>query len=132
LRAEGCIAPRLKESHEITGWFGSRCRIHRDIRTAIGCDYQDVPLTLGIFRGKTDSDLYFAVHVEARKQPPPLDRKLPFPEDCSVLVERSQQPPERNLAAIEFSRCGGNSGACDEWERFVTEQQISQPNQDKQ
>jgi hypothetical protein len=35
-----------------------------------------------------------AVQVEAGEQPPALDRKLPIPEDWSVLVERAQQPPE--------------------------------------
>ena len=29
-------------------------------------------------------------------EPPALDRKLPIPEDWSVLVERAQQPPERS------------------------------------
>ena len=65
---------------------------HRHIRTAVGRDYADVPPTHGMFRGKTDSELYVAVHVEAGEQPPALDRKLPMPEDWSVLVERAQQP----------------------------------------
>jgi transglutaminase-like putative cysteine protease len=29
-----------------------------------------------------------------QREPPALDRKLPIPEDWSVLVERAQQPPE--------------------------------------
>ena len=68
---------------------------NRHIRTAVGRDYADVPPTHGIFRGKTDSELYVAVHVEASNEPPPLDRKLPIPDDWTVLVERAQQPPER-------------------------------------
>ncbi len=68
---------------------------NRHIRTAVGRDYADVPPTHGIFRGKTASELYVAVHVEASMEPPPLDRKLPIPDDWSVLVERAQQPPER-------------------------------------
>jgi transglutaminase-like putative cysteine protease len=81
------------------GWVGfdptnNLVAHNRHIRTAVGRDYADVPPTHGIFRGKTDSELYVAVHVEASAQPPALDRKLPIPEDWSVLVERAQQPPE--------------------------------------
>ncbi len=91
------------------GWVGfdptnNLISHHRHIRTAIGRDYQDVPPTHGMFRGKTDSELYVAVHVEAADQPPALDRKLPIPEDWSVLVERAQQPPDRDVAAIELQQ----------------------------
>ena len=80
------------------GWVGfdptNNLLAHRrHIRTAVGRDYADVPPTHGIFRGQTDSELYVAVHVEAGDTPPALDRKLPIPEDWSVLVERAQQPP---------------------------------------
>jgi transglutaminase-like putative cysteine protease len=80
------------------GWVGfdptnNLVAHHRHIRTAVGRDYADVPPTHGVFRGKTESELYVAVHVEASEQAPPLDRKLPIPEDWSVLVERAQQPP---------------------------------------
>jgi transglutaminase-like putative cysteine protease len=74
---------------------------NRHIRTAVGRDYADVPPTHGIFRGKTDSELYVAVHVEASMEPPPLDRKLPIPDDWSVLVERAQQPPERAVPMMD-------------------------------
>jgi transglutaminase-like putative cysteine protease len=74
---------------------------NRHIRTAVGRDYADVPPTHGIFRGKTESELYVAVHVEASLEPPPLDRKLPIPDDWSVLVERAQQPPERILPVLD-------------------------------
>jgi transglutaminase-like putative cysteine protease len=74
---------------------------NRHIRTAVGRDYADVPPTHGIFRGKTDSELYVAVHVEASMDPPPLDRKLPIPDDWSVLVERAQQPPERAIPMLD-------------------------------
>jgi transglutaminase-like putative cysteine protease len=82
------------------GWVGfdptnNLIAHHRHIRTAVGRDYADVPPTHGIFRGATSSELYVAVHVEASEQPPALDRKLPIPDDWSVLVERAQQPLER-------------------------------------
>jgi transglutaminase-like putative cysteine protease len=80
------------------GWVGfdptnNLVAHHRHIRTAVGRDYADVPPTHGVFRGKTDSELFVAVQVDASEQPPALDRKLPIPEDWSVLVERAQQPP---------------------------------------
>ena len=91
------------------GWVGfdptnNLVAHHRHIRTAVGRDYADVPPTHGIFRGKTSSELYVAVHVEASELPPALDRKLPIPEDWSVLVERAQQPPERPQQLIDLQQ----------------------------
>ena len=93
----------------VLGWTGfdptnNLVAHHRHIRTAIGRDYRDVPPTHGIFRGKSESDLYVAVHVEAGHQAPALDRQLPIPEDWSVLVERAQQPPDINPALIELQQ----------------------------
>lgn len=80
------------------GWVGfdptnNLIASNRHIRAALGRDYADVPPTHGVFRGSTESELYVAVNVEATANPPELDRKLPMPEDWSVLVERAQQPP---------------------------------------
>jgi transglutaminase-like putative cysteine protease len=77
---------------------------NRHIRTAVGRDYADVPPTHGVFRGKSGSELFVAVQVEASLEPPPLDRKLPTPEDWSVLVERAQEPPERAPSALELQQ----------------------------
>ncbi len=77
---------------------------HRHIRAAVGRDYADVPPTHGIFRGNADSELYVAVQVEASEQPPALDRKLPIPDDWSVLVERAQQPPAPRMPAIDLQQ----------------------------
>jgi transglutaminase-like putative cysteine protease len=77
---------------------------NRHIRTAVGRDYADVPPTHGVYRGKSESELYVAVQVEASDEPPPLDRKLPIPEDWSVLVERAQQPPERIISPLEVQQ----------------------------
>jgi transglutaminase-like putative cysteine protease len=74
---------------------------NRHIRTAVGRDYADVPPTHGVFRGKTESELYVAVHVEGSSEAPPLDRKMPIPDDWSVLVERAQQPPERAIPLLD-------------------------------
>jgi transglutaminase-like putative cysteine protease len=77
---------------------------NRHIRTAVGRDYADVPPTHGVYRGKTESELYVAVHVEASTEAPPLDRKLPIPDDWSVLVERAQQPAERGPSLLEIQQ----------------------------
>jgi transglutaminase-like putative cysteine protease len=91
------------------GWVGfdptnNLIAHRRHIRTAVGRDYADVPPTHGVFRGSTASALYVAVHVEASEQAPALDRKLPIPDDWSVLVERAQQPPERTVAFIDLQQ----------------------------
>jgi len=77
---------------------------NRHIRTAVGRDYADVPPTHGVFRGKTESELYVAVQVEASIEPPQLDRKLPIPEDWSVLVERAQEPPQRTIPILDVQQ----------------------------
>jgi transglutaminase-like putative cysteine protease len=81
------------------GWVGfdptnNLLAQHRHIRTAVGRDYADVPPTHGIFRGKTSSDLYVAVRVEAGDRLPALEQKAPIPEDWSVLVESAQETPQ--------------------------------------
>jgi transglutaminase-like putative cysteine protease len=87
------------------GWIGfdptnNLIAHHRHIRTAVGRDYADVPPTHGVFRGSAESELYVAVQVDASEEAPALDRKMPIPEDWSVLVERAQQPP---VTAIPFT-----------------------------
>lgn len=91
------------------GWVGldptnNLVAHHRHIRTAVGRDYADVPPTHGVFRGKTASELYVAVHVEASDAPPALDRKLPIPEDWSILVERAQLPPDPPIPTIAIQQ----------------------------
>jgi len=91
------------------GWIGldptnNLVAHHRHIRTAVGRDYADVPPTHGIFRGKTASELYVAVKVEASEVAPALDRKMPIPEDWSVLVERAQQPPAPAVPFIDLQQ----------------------------
>jgi len=77
---------------------------NRHIRTAVGRDYADVPPTHGVYRGKAESELYVAVQVDASNEAPALDRKLPIPDEWSVLVERAQQPPERVISPLEFQQ----------------------------
>ena len=80
------------------GWVGFDPTNHliagdRHIRTALGRDYADVPPSKGIFRGRANSQLFVAVHVEASEQAPSLDQDLPIPEDWTMLVEKAQAPP---------------------------------------
>ncbi len=86
------------------GWVGfdptnNLIAQHRHIRTAVGRDYADVPPTHGIFRGKTQSELYVAVRVDSGDRLPALEQKTPMPEDWSVLVERAQEPPTTVIPA---------------------------------
>jgi transglutaminase-like putative cysteine protease len=88
-----CFLPEL-------GWVGfdptnNLVAGDRHIRTAIGCDYADVPPTHGVFRGRTKSELSVAVRVEPSEGTPLLDRELPVPEDWSILVEKAQALPEQ-------------------------------------
>lgn len=64
----------------------------RHIRTALGRDYADVPPTHGVYRGKTESELSVAVHVESSTTAPPFDETMPVPEDWSIVVERAHDP----------------------------------------
>jgi hypothetical protein len=42
--------------------------------------------------------------VEASDEPPALDRKLPIPEDWSVLVEKAQQQPEPIVPFVDLQQ----------------------------
>lgn len=86
------------------GWVGfdpTNCLVAADrhVRTAIGRDYADVPPTKGVYRGRTESELYVAVRVSVSEEPPPLDQDMPIPEDWSMLVEKAQAPPPPPAAA---------------------------------
>ena len=100
------------------GWVGfdptnNLITHHRHIRTAVGRDYADVPPTHGIFRGKTDSELYVAVHVEAAEQPPALDRNCPSPKigACwsSAPSSRRNSSPSPSSTC---SRCSSSNSPC--------------------
>ncbi len=82
------------------GWVGFDPTNHlvagdRHIRTAIGRDYDDVPPTHGMFRGRAQSELTVAVRVTPSQGTPSLDQELPVPEDWSTLVEKATQLPEQ-------------------------------------
>ena len=79
------------------GWVGfdptnDLVATERHIRTALGRDYADVPPTHGVYRGKTESELSVAVHVESADTAPAFDESMPVPEDWSIIVERAHEP----------------------------------------
>lgn len=99
------------------GWVGfdptNNVLAHeRHIRTALGRDYADVPPTHGVYRGRTTSELYVAVQVDASDQPPALDRDLPIPEDWSVMVEKAQEPPAQASPLQELQQMQQQQGRC--------------------
>lgn len=63
------------------------------IRTALGRDYEDVPPTRGVYRGRTVSELQVAVQVTEHEKAPQTDEDWPIPEDWSVHIERALEPP---------------------------------------
>jgi transglutaminase-like putative cysteine protease len=90
------------------GWVGfdptnNLIAYDRHIRTALGRDYSDVPPTRGLYRGKTDSELYVAVQVGMFDKPPALDRDMPTPENWSIIVERAQEanPIAENMLRLQ-------------------------------
>ncbi len=91
------------------GWVGfdptNNLLAHeRHIRTALGRDYADVPPTHGIYRGRTKSELYVAVKVDAFDEPPALDQDMPIPEDWSIMVEKAQEPPQPASPLLEIQQ----------------------------
>ena len=91
------------------GWVGfdptNNILAHdRHIRTALGRDYADVPPTHGVYRGRTRSELYVAVKVDAFDEPPALDQDMPIPEDWSMMVEKAQEPPPQASPLLEIQQ----------------------------
>ena len=91
------------------GWVGfdptNNLLAHeRHIRTALGRDYADVPPTHGIYRGRTGTELYVAVQVDAFDEAPALDREMPIPEDWSIMVEKAQEPPPPASPLLEIQQ----------------------------
>ncbi len=91
------------------GWVGfdptNNLLAHeRHIRTALGRDYADVPPTHGVYRGRTTSELYVAVQVDAFDEAPALDREMPIPENWSIMVEKAQEPPQQASPLLEIQQ----------------------------
>ena len=64
------------------GWVGfdptnNLIADYRHIRVAIGRDYDDVPPTRGVFKGKAETELSVSVRVTLADEPPPEDPPIP-------------------------------------------------------
>ena len=97
------------------GWVGfdptnNLVAHHRHIRTAVGRDYADVPPTHGIFRGKTDSELYVAVHVEASARAAGSGPQAAHPRGLERAGRaRPAAARARRFPSSTCSRCNSNS-----------------------
>jgi transglutaminase-like putative cysteine protease len=85
------LLPRL-------GWVGFDPTINRlagdkHIRTAIGRDYADVPPTMGMMKGKAETQLQVRVRVTPSQAVLPPDEEFAADEEWSQFLDETQQSP---------------------------------------
>jgi transglutaminase-like putative cysteine protease len=78
------------------GWLGFDPTINRlagekHIRTAIGRDYADVPPTMGVMKGKADTQLKVRVRVTPSQAVLPPDEEFAADEEWSQFLDETQQ-----------------------------------------
>ena len=78
------------------GWVGFDPTINclageRHIRTAIGRDYANVPPTMGVMKGKADTQLQVRVRVAPSQALFPPDEKFGADEEWSQFLDETQQ-----------------------------------------
>jgi len=78
------------------GWIGFDPTINRlagekHIRTAIGRDYADVPPTMGVMKGKADTQLQVRVRVTPSQAVLPPDEEFAADEEWSQFLDETQQ-----------------------------------------
>src|ERR1700678_3837823 len=78
------------------GWVGFDPTINRlvgegHIRTAIGRDYANVPPTMGVMKGKADTQLQVRVRVTPPQAVLPPDEEFAADEECSQFLDETQQ-----------------------------------------
>ena len=78
------------------GWVGfdptiNRLVAERHIRTAIGRDYADVPPTMGVMKGKADTQLQVRVRVTPSEAVLPPDEEFAADEEWSQFLDENQQ-----------------------------------------
>jgi transglutaminase-like putative cysteine protease len=78
------------------GWLGFDPTINRlagekHIRTAIGRDYADVPPTMGVMKGKADTQLQVRVRVTPSQAVLPPDEEFAADEEWSQFLDETQQ-----------------------------------------
>jgi transglutaminase-like putative cysteine protease len=80
------------------GWVGFDPTINRPvgekhIRTAIGRDYADVPPTMGVMKGKAETQLQVRVRVTPSQAVLPPDEEFAADEEWSQFLEETQESP---------------------------------------
>jgi transglutaminase-like putative cysteine protease len=78
------------------GWVGFDPTVNRPaseqhIRTAIGRDYADVPPTMGMMKGKADTQLQVRVRVTPSQAVLPPDEEFAADEEWSQFLDETQQ-----------------------------------------
>jgi transglutaminase-like putative cysteine protease len=78
------------------GWVGFDPTINRlvgegHIRTAIGRDYANVPPTMGVMKGKADTQLQVRVRVTPSQAVLPPDEEFAADEEWSQFLDETQQ-----------------------------------------
>jgi transglutaminase-like putative cysteine protease len=78
------------------GWVGfdptiDRLASEKHIRTAIGRDYADVPPTMGMMKGKADTQLQVRVRVTPSQAVLPPDEEFAADEEWSQFLDETQQ-----------------------------------------
>jgi transglutaminase-like putative cysteine protease len=78
------------------GWVGfdptvNKLASEQHIRTAIGRDYADVPPTMGMMKGKADTQLQVRVRVTPSQAVLPPDEEFAADEEWSQFLDETQQ-----------------------------------------
>ncbi len=78
------------------GWIGfdptmNRLTGEKHIRTATGRDYADVPPTMGVMKGKADTQLQVRVRVTPSEAVLPPDEEFAADEEWSQFLDETQQ-----------------------------------------
>ena len=78
------------------GWIGfdpttNRTAGEKHIRTAIGRDYADVPPTMGMMKGKADTQLQVRVRVTPSQAVLPPDEEFAADEEWSQFLDETEQ-----------------------------------------
>ncbi len=95
--AEGATHAWIEALLPRFGWVGfdpttNRLAGEKHIRTAIGRDYADVPPTMGMMKGKAETQLQVRVRVTPSQAVLPPDEEFAADEEWSQFLDESQQP----------------------------------------
>jgi transglutaminase-like putative cysteine protease len=94
--ADGATHAWVEALLPVAGWVGfdptlNRVVGERHIRTAIGRDYADVPPTMGVMKGKAETQLQVRVRVTPSEAVLPPDEEFAADEEWSQFLEEDQR-----------------------------------------